>query len=136
MSRAGYDGNCDGWDLIRYRGAVASALRGRRGQAFLRDLVAALDAMSAKRLIAADLISCRNEMCSLGAVGARRGILLHKLDPDDVDGVAETFQLAPTLIREIMWVNDDEGPYNETAPARWRRVRGWATSHIVSKPTS
>jgi hypothetical protein len=48
MSRSGYDESCDdNWGLICWRGAVASALRGRRGQAFLRELVDALDAVLA-----------------------------------------------------------------------------------------
>ena len=57
MSRSGYvDGDDDQWASIRYRGAVKSAIRGRRGQAFLREMLAALDAMPEKRLIAGDLV--------------------------------------------------------------------------------
>jgi len=57
MSRSGYtEDNDDQWALIRWRGAVKSAMRGKRGQAFLRELLAALDAMSVKRLIANDLV--------------------------------------------------------------------------------
>lgn len=33
MSRSGYSEDLDMWDLIRWRGAVKSALRGKRGQA-------------------------------------------------------------------------------------------------------
>ena len=56
MSRSGYTD--DGWDdesaqwaSIRYAGALKSAMRGKRGQAFLKELLAALDAMPVKRLI-------------------------------------------------------------------------------------
>jgi len=42
-----YDSN--NWDYICWRGAVASALRGKRGQSFLRDLLAAVDARLGKR---------------------------------------------------------------------------------------
>lgn len=57
MSRSGYTEDCDdNWQLIRWRGAVASAIRGKRGQAFLRELLAALDAMPEKRLIADALV--------------------------------------------------------------------------------
>jgi hypothetical protein len=45
MSRSGYSDDHSEWDLIRWRGAVASAIRGKRGQAFLRELLVALDAM-------------------------------------------------------------------------------------------
>jgi hypothetical protein len=37
MSRSGYSDDLENWSLIRWRGAVASAIRGRRGQAFLRE---------------------------------------------------------------------------------------------------
>ena len=57
MSRSGYvDDMCDEWALIRYRGAVKSAIRGKRGQAFLREMLAALDAMPEKRLISGALV--------------------------------------------------------------------------------
>jgi hypothetical protein len=57
MSRSGYsDDYDDGNSLAMYRGVVASAMRGKRGQAFFRDLVDALDAMPEKRLIEGDLI--------------------------------------------------------------------------------
>jgi hypothetical protein len=41
MSRSGYSDDCDGWALIRWRGAVNSAIKGRRGQQALREIVAA-----------------------------------------------------------------------------------------------
>lgn len=57
MSRSGYvDDMCDQWAMICYRGAVSSAIRGRRGQAFLREMLAALDAMPEKRLISGALV--------------------------------------------------------------------------------
>jgi hypothetical protein len=57
MSRSGYTEECeDNWQTIRWRGAVKSAIRGKRGQAFLREMLAALDAMPEKRLIAGDLV--------------------------------------------------------------------------------
>ncbi|KGC50992.1 hypothetical protein DO66_5867 [Burkholderia pseudomallei] len=36
MSRSGYSDDCGGWSLIRWRGAVNSAIKGARGQKFLR----------------------------------------------------------------------------------------------------
>ena len=43
MSRSGYTDDVDGWDLIRWRGAVTAAIRGTRGQELLHGLAAALD---------------------------------------------------------------------------------------------
>ena len=53
MSRSGYTDDLDD-DLAmgRWRGMVASATRGRRGQKLLTDLLAALDAMPEKALVA------------------------------------------------------------------------------------
>lgn len=48
MSRSEYSENLDSWSLIRWRGQVVSAIRGKRGQAFLRELVDALEAMPEK----------------------------------------------------------------------------------------
>lgn len=55
MSRSGYSDDLDSWSMIRWRGAVTSATRGARGQAFFREMLAALDAMPEKKLIADDL---------------------------------------------------------------------------------
>ena len=59
MSRHGYADDLADDDPLAYgqwRGRVASAIRGRRGQAFLREMRAALDAMPDKRLIATALV--------------------------------------------------------------------------------
>ena len=49
MSRSGYtDDMEDMWQHICWRGAVASAIRGRRGQAFLREMLAAMDAIAGR----------------------------------------------------------------------------------------
>lgn len=69
MSRAGYSDDLDPLDLGRWRAQVLSALRGKRGQAFLRDLIAALDAMPEKRLVSGDLQDETGCVCALGALG-------------------------------------------------------------------
>lgn len=51
MSRSGYHEDLEPLALGRWRGRVASAMRGKRGQKLLCDLLAALDAMPEKRLI-------------------------------------------------------------------------------------
>ena len=133
MSRAGYteDGE-DNWGLICWRGQVASAIRGKRGQAFLRDLVAALDAMPEKALIAEELEDGDGNVCSLGAVGRLRGVDMRRIDPYDYDEVAGAFDIAEPLAREIEYEND-EGTWQwqkETPEQRWKRMRAWAASKI------
>src|SRR4051812_48467094 len=103
MSRSGYcDDIDDQWAHIRWRGVVASSIRGKRGQAFLREMLAALDAMPEKRLIAHELavpLKCRcswcqrqgASVCAIGAVGRARGVDMAKLDPEDPNRVAGAF---------------------------------------------
>ena len=132
MSRAGYnevDGDYTEWNLICWRGAVTSAIKGKRGQTFLREMLAALDAMPVKRLIAADL-ERDGEVCAIGAVGKARGVDMSKLDPEDSGPVADTFGIAAAMAREIVYTND-EGSWNpETPEARYERMRRWVASQI------
>jgi hypothetical protein len=72
MSRSGYSDDCDQWDMIRWRGAVASSIRGARGQAFLKEMLAALDALPEPKLIAEELES-DGAVCAIGAVGPFAG---------------------------------------------------------------
>ena len=127
MTRSGYSDDIDGWDLIRWRGAVASAIRGKRGQAFFKEMLAALDKMESKRLIAEDLVK-DGEVCALGAVGAARGVDMSKIDPQDHETVADTFGIPHALACEIMWINDDWR--HEPPEARYIRVRAWLESTI------
>ena len=112
MSRSGYSDDCDdcdGWALIRWRGAVNSAIKGKRGQQALREIVAALDALPEKRLASESLVNADGEYCALGALGRARGISMKEQDPEDVDPteVARTFGIAMALAAEIMYLNDD-----------------------------
>ena len=107
MSRSGYSEDCDGWDLIRWRGAVASAIRGRRGQAFLREMEEALEAIPDKRLISGELVSSDGECCAMGAVAMKRQMDVSDVDPEDRDAVAALFGIAPAMAAEIAFRNDE-----------------------------
>lgn len=129
MSRSGYSDDCENWSLICWRGAVTSAMKGRRGQAFLLELRDAMDAMPEKRLVA-DVLEAEGQFCTIGVLGAKRGINMEALDPDDRDGVAEAFGIAPALAAEVVFMND-EGSWNaETPEQRWVRMREWVESNI------
>lgn len=159
MSRSGYSddfGDDDPLALGRYRAQVNSAIRGKRGQALLRELLVALDAMPDKRLVAGEL-EADGQFCALGVVGQARGLSLTAIDTYDVEALGAKFNIAEQLAREIMWVNDDHvsdtrwveveicGPLqrwkdrfasvrapNESAGAdRWNEVRNWVASHIA-----
>lgn len=128
MSRSGYSNDHDDLALGRWRGQVASAIRGRRGQAFLRELIEALDAMPEKRLIAHDLEHA-GSVCAIGSVGVRRGVDMRGLDPEDYDSVAATFGIAHQLAQEIVYLND-EAYYGDTPEGRWRFMRSWAANNL------
>ncbi|MHA0335797.1 hypothetical protein [Sphingomonas aquatilis] len=139
MSRAGYyegDGSQEeNWAHIRWRGVVASSIRGKRGQAFLRDLADALDAMPEKRLITGDLERDGN-VCAIGSLGVRRGVDLAALDPDDPGPIANAFGVAEPLVREIEYLNDEDGwnweaQRRETPEERWQRMRKWVAASIT-----
>lgn len=129
MSRSGYSEDIDDqWSWVRWRGAVASAIRGKRGQSFLRELLEALDSMPEKRLIASELRQ-GGEVCALGSIGAKRGVELEALDPEDYDGIASAFGIAAPLVQEIEYMND-ENYWGATPETRWRLVRDWVASLI------
>lgn len=107
MSRSGYHDDSSGLELGRWRGMVASALRGKRGQAFLSELATALDAMPDKRLIAHQL-RADGQFCTLGVLGAVRGIDMSRIDPEDYCTVAETFGIAACMAQEIVYENDEQ----------------------------
>jgi hypothetical protein len=104
-----------------------SAIRGKRGQAFLRELIQALDAMPEKKLISHELIE-NGQVCAIGAVGMARGLNLNELDPYDYDIIADTFGIAHQLVREIEWENDENG--GSTPERRWEKMREWAIGHL------
>lgn len=155
MSRSGYSDDCDGWALIRWRGAVTSAIRGERGQRTLRELLVALDAMPEKKLIT-DELEAGGEFCALGVLGAARGIEMKDVDTEDREAVASMFNIAPALAAEIMYANDEYGDDYEwhrvvicgpmrrwerheqsvrilnprAAEVRWARMRQWVAAKI------
>lgn len=148
MSRSGYSDDCDGWDLIRWRGAVASAIRGKRGQAFLREALAALDALPEKRLVSNDLVVVDGDddlaeetnVCLLGAVGLGRRLDLRGIDPEDREKVAGIFGIPYSFACEIMHENDEHFSWDieqrrsvpETPEQRFMRMRRWIEASLSS----
>lgn len=130
MSRHGYSDDCE--NLAMWRGVIASATRGKRGQAFFRALLAALDAMPEKRLVEGDIEDGEGAVCALGCLGKARGINLSSLDTHDWDTLGDVFDIARQLAQEVMFVNDD--CHAPTPEDRWRQVRGWAARQIIPQP--
>ncbi|MFM0141803.1 hypothetical protein [Paraburkholderia sp. RL18-085-BIA-A] len=108
MSRSGYSDDCDdeGTGGL-WRGAVMRSIKGKRGQAALKELAEAMDAMPKKTLAVESLVTEDGEFCTLGVLGQARGLNMNPLDPDDWDAVARAFNIAPAMVREIVYENDE-----------------------------
>jgi hypothetical protein len=145
MSRSGYtDDFAD--DQARYncyRANVDRALRGKRGQAFLREMAAALDAMPIKELVADEIVRDSTHVCAIGSVALARGLDVSTIEISDGDAVGETFGIARAMACEIAYENDecspmyarsDDGEYKrmppETDGERWQRMRKWVDGQI------
>lgn len=132
MSRSGYSDDCENLDL--YRAAVDRALGGKRGQAFLRELVTALDTLPEKTLITGELINAQGACCALGAVCKSRSLDANSIPYEQPDKVGNAFGIATSMAAEIAFMNDEWESCLETPEARWVRMRHWATDHIKSTP--
>src|SRR5262245_41467624 len=94
MSRSGLieAGECDPLDVARYRSAVGNAIRGERGQNFLKGLLAEMDAMPEKRLISGawetpvgglPFAPTGGDVCAIGVMTRARKLDMSDADPED-----------------------------------------------------
>lgn len=128
--RSGYSEDYDDpRQLVMWRGVIASALRGRRGQKFLHDLIYALDNMTVKELIQGSLVN-KDGVCALGVVGAKRGLFIEDVDPENHEELSALFDIAKQMVQEVEYINDEASLYTESPAERWRRVRLWAVSNL------
>lgn len=132
MSRSGYSCDLGSRELNLWRATVERSIRGKRGQAFLREMVAALDAMPVKELVDGDIVRDEQHVCAIGSVALARKLNVKEIDPSDRDAVGQTFGIAPALAAEIAFENDDDFGYGDKTPAdRWKRMRSWAASKLL-----
>ena len=135
MSRSGYSSGYNNTHGL-WRNAVQRSIDGKRGQYMLRDLLAALDAMPNKVLTAESIVTVDGEFCALGALGHARGLDMKPLDSENWNAVAKAFRVAPALIREIAFNNDDEDEkdnysgISRSDGERWRYIRSWVSRQI------
>jgi hypothetical protein len=143
MSRSGYvdDGDLDPLELGRWRAQVASSIRGKRGQQFLRELADAMDAMPVKELIASALINSEGACCTIGVVCKSRGLDVSNVDVTDPESVGNVVGISRQLAAEIEYLNDEcpdfrkdpetgEWKWDETPAERWARMRKWVNGKI------
>ena len=95
--------------------------------------------MPDKRLIADSLSEpVSGKYCTLGAVGAARGLDLSNIDPTDSNAVSELFGIARAMVKEIVYENDQAYEFfkqdnDVTEEGRWRYMRRWAQDNLVEK---
>jgi CBS domain containing-hemolysin-like protein len=115
---------------------VKSAIRGKRGQAFLKEMAAVLDAMPDKYLAPESLRTEEGEVCAIGSVLVARGMSpeqIAKIDPDESEVVANIAGIAECLAREIMYENDEAVWRHDDPDAgfkRWRWMRNWVEKNL------
>lgn len=144
MSRSGYsDDFDDGLALGRWRAQVGNSIRGKRGQAFLRELAAAMDAMPVKEIIPEELIDDEGQCCTIGVVCKARGIDVSSVDVHDTREVGGLVGITHQLAAEIAYENDECGrtyvrseggrwkSQEETPAQRWQRMRRWVEKSIA-----
>lgn len=149
MGRSGYSYDLDNLELGRWRAQVASAMRGKRGQRFLRDLAESLDAMPVKELISGEVHKPETgAVCAIGCIARARGVDLSpvEVDPQDFEDDPEWLagwashhlDIATQLAKEVQYVNDEvytgwtpgKGWGDVTDAKRWEVVRAWVAKAI------
>lgn len=143
MSRSGYVGcgNLGPLELGRWRAQVASSIRGKRGQQFLRELADAMDAMPVKELIANALVNSEGSCCTIGVVCKLRNVDVSNVDVTDPELVGNLVGISRQLAAEIEYMNDEcpdfrkdpetgEWKWDETPAERWTRMRKWVDGKI------
>ena len=132
MSRSGYTVDCEHLGL--YEATVKRTIRGRRGQAFLRELATELDVMPDRSLIAGDLIDADGNCCAIGVVCKSRGTPVDRVDAEDPGAVGGLVGISHSMAAEIAFRNaEDDDPWGHTAESReqrWLRMRAWVSSQI------
>lgn len=130
MSRSGYSEDYDDdygpnpWNAI-----VANSIKGKRGQAFLRELADAMDAMPVKELITGELVTPAGECCTIGVVCKARGIDVSNIEINDPEEVGNAVGISRQMAAEIEFWND-EGYEYLTDAQRWVNMREWVRKNI------
>lgn len=89
-----------------YHANVERAIRGKRGQEFLRELKAALESLPKKALISG-FMEHDDMVCALGAVGKARGMNdLERFNDSGTYALSKSLGITQTLATVIIYQND------------------------------
>lgn len=140
MSRSGFH-EMDDFDVEsilatgRTQGRIASASRGRRGQHFFKSALKALDRMQDKRLAGFTFgVSDQGCMCLMSSLATETGRAsvmtgLNRGDDEAIrDRMASAFDVAPVLISDLVFVNDECAPRDPAK--RWAYMRNVIAARI------
>lgn len=142
-----------------WRGNAKRELKGKRGQEFLRELLAALEALPDKRLIEGE-VAKDGAVCALGSLALKRRVDagedpaavvadLEKVNVDPWEGEciwdwAERELKAPTHIAWLVpYENDDDGSTFDyvtfkktpvTPEMRYERMVAWVRARLAGEP--
>lgn len=142
MSRSGYTDDCEYLGL--WRGTVERSIRGKRGQAILKELKEALLAMPEKKLCSEFFANAETgEVCALGAValkrrldsGMERSLAMVEIEKkypeyDDAEMVCKEFNISSALAKEITYINDEYYNRHATPEQRYANVLKWTLENI------
>ena len=143
MSRAGFGDDDGTYPYELWERTVENAINGKRGQKFLHELIAALDALPEKKLISYRLRDDTGAVCALGAVCARKQIDTAPLEPGEDEEylhwppLAGALNISETLVRVVEHENDEADEWCDrklTPEGRWQHVRDWAVVLLKGDP--
>lgn len=133
MSRSDYSDDLDQWAIIRWRGAVAQAIRGKRGQRFLLDLKSALEELPKKQL-QRNVVVKNGEVCAIGALVKKQDGVTNAFEKEiEEETIAEAlskkFDVSQAIVREIMFENDERCQWQDPMD-RYKRMLAWVSEQI------
>lgn len=137
-----------------WQGNCQRSLKGKAGQAALRELKAALLALPSKRLIAENLVDAHGEVCAIGALAEFRGEITDEMIGQgeyDMEEVGIQLGMPRLVAWKVVEMNDlqfngtqllwAEGPYRwpaeqpyyyvpVTPEERYERMLSWVQSQL------
>ncbi len=114
-----------------WQGNCKRSLKGKDGQAELKELRAALLALPEKRLIHGSLIDADGEVCAVGAYARYKGLNLSKFDPEsDTDDVGIEAGMPKLVAWKVVEMNDMELD-TETPEKRYEKMLTWVESQLA-----
>jgi sugar phosphate isomerase/epimerase len=123
------------------------SLKGKKGQAALRELEAALLSLPEKKLIKDELENADGQVCALGALAKHRGVQIPRIDWgseeysefDEDDSERMSLELAknlgvPKMVAvAVVYENDDCWPPTITPEGRYTKMLGWVRRQLKQK---